>query len=69
MRTFYEWLINQQYRDDEIGLLARTVVLEPNAPKSKTKRVLLAFVIGKHPTLMRNYENAWKEYKIYRTSI
>jgi uncharacterized protein YozE (UPF0346 family) len=69
MRTFYEWLINQQYRNDEIGILARTLVLDQNSPKKKTKRILLAFIVGKHPTMIANYDFAWKEYKIYRDTI
>jgi hypothetical protein len=72
MKTYFNWLLDQIHREDEIGNMARDVMFDKNLPFKKTKQTLLY-----HMALKHNYDQdvilvmkrAWKEYKIYRTLI
>lgn len=72
MKTFFSWLIAQEYRKDKVGDLARDLLLDVHLPVKKTKKKLLA-----HIAVESNYDSgtietfnmAWKEYKEYRKII
>jgi uncharacterized protein YozE (UPF0346 family) len=64
--TFYNWLLEQKYRDDGVGELAIFFLSSYNLPVKKTKRSLLAHLIGCQKDKIDVYNQAWQEYKQFR---
>jgi uncharacterized protein YozE (UPF0346 family) len=70
MKTFFKWLIDQEYRDDSVGDLAKDILRDVSLPNKKTKNNLfyhIAFESKYDSTVINSFQEAWKEYKIYRT--
>jgi uncharacterized protein YozE (UPF0346 family) len=65
MRTFYTWLVSQEYRDDRVGVLASEVMYFPG---KKTRRPIMAYVVSidRGRGLKEAFDEAWAEYLEYR---
>jgi uncharacterized protein YozE (UPF0346 family) len=67
MRTYYNWLMKQTYRNDEVGELARYFKLI-EFPKKKTKRLFISFLITQEKDLDTFYQS-WDEYQKFKKEI
>lgn len=68
MRTFYTWLIAQNYRNDHIGDLSRDINEDNQLPVKRTKRKLLAHLVSLdvNDYVLVAFDDAWSEYLEYR---
>jgi len=71
MRTFYEWLIKQDYRKDAVGDLANELLDNVFLPDKKTKNTLLShYSLNVDSDIyMTTLKIAWIEYKNYRNNL
>ena len=61
-RTFPAWLQEQQYRDDEIGGLAKHVARLSDFPESGGKAIYDGY-FETEPAQQQSYERAWAEFE------
>lgn len=72
MKTYFNWLLDQIHREDEIGNMAREIMFDKTLPFKKTKQALLYHMALKHhynDDVIRVMKEAWQEYKRYRKII